>query len=217
MGTSVSSSGPSSGVRLIPPWVSDPESVSDPDTEDSSSQANGQDVGEEDEDSADVPQEAVSPLASPYRFREVNFNLNRFAESGSNDKMKRGLGQYVRKGLGGSHWASERMARTARSAGALYGVLHALRGDESPAVDLGIDKKSLAGRPVREILDRIVEALSPKDGTMGSEENRNSIFHALSRLPSRGSVGQPHCPDGQSDRCGYRTVHRRRNLSPYRT
>ena len=35
---------------------------------------------------------------------------------------------------------------------------------------------------MREILDRIVESLSPNDGTLGSEESRNSIFHALSRL-----------------------------------
>lgn len=182
MGTSVSSSGPSSGVRLVPPWVSDPDAVTEPDTNGPASPANDQDVSQTDEDNEDVPQDESSPLASPYRFREANVNLNRFAGSSSSDSLKRGIGQYVRKGLGGSHWASERMAGTTRRARALFGVLHSLSSSASSAVDLGIDTGSLSGRPAREILDRIIEALSPSDGTQDSEASRNSIFKALSRL-----------------------------------
>lgn len=160
MGTSVSSSGPRSGVPLIPPWVSDPDSGSSPNTE----------------------KETVSPVAPPYRFRGTNLNMNRFAMSGSSDHMRKGLGQYVRKGLGGSLWASRRMARTATRAGALYDALDSLRGGGTSAVELGFDVESLAGRPSREILDRIVDALSPSDGTLGVEGSRNSILNALSRL-----------------------------------
>lgn len=99
--------------------------------------------------------------------------------------MRRGLGQYVQRGLGTSRWATERMGGTARRAGALYGVLHALGSGTPLSVDLGIDTASLAGRPAREIVDRIVEALSPSDGTQDSEASRDSIFKALSRLISR--------------------------------
>ena len=117
MGTSVSSSGPSSGVQLIPPWVGD--SVSEPDTEDTPPQSDEQDAGQEDEDNANAQKEVVSPLASPYRFRGAKLNLNRFAESGSSNSLERGIGQYVRRGLGRSPWASARMASTTRRASAL--------------------------------------------------------------------------------------------------
>ena len=51
------------------------------------------------------------------------------------------------------------MASTAGKAGALYGVLQALGSGARPQVDLGIDPADLAGRPAREIVDRIAEAL----------------------------------------------------------
>ena len=182
MGTSVSSSGPSSGVRLVPPWVGDPGRDSEPISNDAASLTSDQETSQTAEENEDVSQENVSPLAPPYRFSGTNRNLNRFARTGSRNSMRKGIREYVRKGLGGSHWASERMAGTPRRARALYGVLHALSSGASPETDLGIDTESLAGRPTHEILDRIVEGLSPSDGSQDSEASRISIFNALSRL-----------------------------------
>ena len=179
MGTSVSSSGPGPGVRLVPPWVDDPN-VADP-----MFPADSQNGDQSDGDDADAPREVPPPIAPNYRFRGANTNLNRFARYGSITNLRRGLGQYVGGGLGTSRWATKRMAGTARRAGALYGVLHALSTGTPLAVDLGIDTESLAGHPAREIVDRIVEALSPSDGTQDSEVSRVSIFKALSRLISR--------------------------------
>lgn len=182
MGTSVSSSGPNSGVRLVPPWVGDPGTDSEPNFNGPASSISDQEVSQTEENIEDVSQKITSPLAPRYRFRGTNLNLNRFATTGSRDSMRKGIRQYVRKGLGGSHWASERMAGTPRRARALYGVLRALSSGVSPEPDLGIDTESLAGRPVHEILDRIIEGLSPSDGSQDSEASRNSVFHALSRL-----------------------------------
>ena len=179
MGTSISSSGPGSGVSLVPSWVSDLDAVEPTfsDAEQDVEQENGEDV--------DSRQEALTPLAPPRRFMGARINLNRFATSGSGASMERGLGQYVRKGLGGSSRASQRMAGTARKASALYGVLYALSRGTPPEVDLGIAPARLAGRSAREVVDRIAAALSPSDGTLDSEASRRSISQALCRLIRR--------------------------------
>lgn len=179
MGTSVSSTGPGPGVRLVPQWVDDAEGA------DPTSPADSQNGTQGDEDEANVRPEVPTPISPNYRFRGANSNLNQFARYGSASDMRRGLGLYVRNGLGTSRWATQRMAGTARRAGALYGVLNALSTGAPLAVDLGIDTESLAGHSAREIVDRIVEALIPTDGTQDSEASRSSLFKALSRLINR--------------------------------
>jgi len=77
------------------------------------------------------------------------------------------------------------MAGTAKRAGSLYGVLQALSNGTTPDVDLGLDPELLAGRPAREIVDRIAEALSPNDGSLDSETSRRSMSQSLSELIRR--------------------------------
>lgn len=176
MGTSASSSGPGSDVLLVPPWVSDPDIIAPtPSTDD-------QDVEQGSEDEAHVPDQMPSRLAPSRRFMGARNNLGRYGSSGFTDSLGRGLGRYVQPGLGGSRRASQRMAGTARKAGALYGVLDALSTGTTPAVDLGIDTARLAGQPARVTVDRIAEALSPSDGTQDSEASRYSISQALCEL-----------------------------------
>ena len=171
MGTSASSSGPGGGVVLVPPWVNDPEGTA----------PEPPDAGELEEAAGDADDRKQVPmeLAPARRFVGARLNLGAFAASGSRDSLKRGLGHYVSRGLGGSGRASQRMAGTARKAGQLYDVLQSLGGGIAPTVDLRIDLALLAGRTAREIVDRISEALSPSDGTLDSEASRNSISWAL--------------------------------------
>ncbi len=176
MGTSASSSGPGSGVPLIPPWVPDPEV--EPEVE-----PDGEQDPEIDEPAVQQP---VPPQVAPAgRFRGARINLGQFGGSGSEHGLRRGLGHYVRTGLGGSRNASRRMTSTARNAGALYGVLQALGSGAPPQVDLGIDPAGLAGLPAREIVDRIAEALSPSDGTLDAEASRTSISWAMCEFMRR--------------------------------
>ena len=177
MGTSVSSAGPGGGVRLVPPWVSDPDAA-EPTLPDD---VQGEDQ-RRDEDEREPLQKEPSPIAPSLRFGGASTNFSRFARRGSSEDMRRALGQYVRKGLGTSHWATQRMAGTVRKAVTFYGILNSLSSGTPPSVDLGIDTVSLAGRPVREIMDRIVESLSPSEGTLDSDASRNSITNALRGL-----------------------------------
>ena len=128
MGTSASSSGPGSGIPLVPPWVSDPD-VADT-TPSADDQGPGQEVANDGE-----PAQAQTEIAPAGRFKGTRTNLGRFAGSGSADSLERGLGQYVRTGLGGSRRASQRMAGTTRKAGALYRTLHSLSSGAPPPVD----------------------------------------------------------------------------------
>lgn len=176
MGTSASSSGPGSGVSLIPPWVPEPEI--DPEIV-----PEGEQNPEIDEPA--VPQPALPQVAPAGRFRGARINLGRFADSGSQGGLGRGLGHYARSGLGGSRIAARRMASTARNAGALYSVLRGLGSGAPPQVDLSIDPAGLAGLPAREIVDRIAEALSPSDGTLDAEASRTSISWAMCEFMRR--------------------------------
>ena len=176
MGTSGSSTGPGSGVHLIPPWVSDPEIQ--PSTEPGDDQ-------QPDEDTPETLPEASPQIAPMGRFRGARTELGDFARSNSDYSLRQGVGHYVRTGLGGSRNASRRMAGTARRAGALYGVLQDLSGGRTPPAHPDLDPAHLVGRHAREIVDRIAEALSPSDGTQDSEAGRHSISQALSELIRR--------------------------------
>jgi hypothetical protein len=97
--------------------------------------------------------------------------------------MHRGLGHYVKRGLGGSNTAARRSGGTARTAGTLYGVLS---GEPSVAVPgETLDRNVLAGQTVGQVISAIVEAVRPVDGTTDSERSRNAIRDSLSELLER--------------------------------
>src|SRR5438046_2987996 len=116
MGTSASSSGAPSGVPMVPPWVPD------------APPADGQDGGDETPDQPTLsppPAPASPPLPVPIapagRFGPSRISLGQYARSGSADDMRRGLGHYVGKGLGGGGTATRRFGGTATTAGSIYG------------------------------------------------------------------------------------------------
>jgi len=178
MGTSVSSNGPGSGVSLVPPWVpSDDHETPEDATDDNSPE------GTEDPNTEDGQDSTL--LAPERRFKAARTSLGNFSRTGSSNSLKKGLGHYVRFGLGGTRRATQRMEGTARKTSVLYGVLDALRSGTVPPVDLGIDPITLSGQPARAIADRIAQAISPSDGTQDAEASRTSISLALTELTRR--------------------------------
>jgi hypothetical protein len=95
--------------------------------------------------------------------------LGDFARSGDGRDMPRSLGHYVRTGYGGSATATRRFGGTAATAGAL--------GGGSP-----LDPALLASRNAQEMMDAVVEAVRPLDGTQDAEAERAAIRDALSEL-----------------------------------
>lgn len=183
MGTSQSSGGPAGGVSLVPPWVPDPsESPADASTGDP---AEGDDQQDPAQGAAtQPPPPKPSPIAPKARFRDARRSLGDWARSGGSARLRRGLGHYVQSGLGGASTAARRMGGTARNAGALYGALDSLRSGDAAAPE-GIDPAALAGRPAREAIDFIAQAISPTDGTQDAEASRDSVCAALRELVTR--------------------------------
>lgn len=187
MGTSQSSNGSPSGVPMVPPWVPDiPLSVAPPVVlppigtapETTPNQALP-------ESSAPTEPRQPIPVAPSGRFGSARRNLGDYAHSGDRNGMKRGLGQYVKKGYGGSTTATRRFGGTAQTANALYSALSG--GTNNPYATPGspLDPVLMEGRSADEVMDAVVEAIRPVDGTQDAEASRTAIKDALSEVLAR--------------------------------
>ena len=180
MGTSASSKGPGGGVPLVPPWV--PPLPGAPGAAPTPTQAAPGTPSSPVTAPVTAPLTSPSPLAPPRRFGGARASLGRFARSGNHDDLKSGLGHYVRTGYGGGQQAARRMAGTARTAGAIYGVFDALRSGQAPIALPTISPAALAGRPAREVMDVIADAIRPIDGTQDAEASRQAMDGAVADL-----------------------------------
>lgn len=180
MGTSQSSGGPGSGVPMVPAWVDNPPaeapSGDTPDATDNAEEAEG----ESDQQAAPPP-----PIAPERRWLGVRRNLGDYAKTGDTGAMQRGFGQYVRKGYGGAALATRRMGGTAATAGSLANALASLSGTQAAEPGSTLDATVLAGRSADEIMDAVVEAVRPVDGTQDAEASRAAIRDALAELLTR--------------------------------
>lgn len=180
MGTSQSSEGPGSGVSMVPPWTPAP-----PTDEASGNEPEGGDAPADDGAAPQLPPPKVASLAPPARFLGVRRALGDFARSGDGHDMRRGIGHYVRTGYGGSATMTRRFGGTAATAGALGGVLARVAGGQSAEPGSPLDPALLAGRNVQEVMDAVVEAVRPVDGTLDAEAERAAIREALTELLTR--------------------------------
>lgn len=197
MGTSQSSDGAPSGVPMVPSWA-DAAGGGAPGEESpggvSPSPADGAGEGPDarpaggDEPAAspaERPAPAPVPIAPAGRFSGARRSLGSFARSGSARAMRRGLGQYVRSGYGAAGTAARRFGGTAASAERLHGALSALAAGETSTPGGQLDPVLLAGLSAQEVLDALVEAVRPIDGTQDAEAGRAAMRDALSELLTR--------------------------------
>ena len=183
MGTSKSSTGPGPGVPLLPPWVPDPLPPATPADADGDYDTNGQDQQAQPAQPASVL--GPVPAAPAARFGPARTSFGRFARTGSAHDMRKGLGHYARKGYGGGATAARRMGGTALTAGALFGALSSAAAGQAVAAGSPFDPALLAGSSADEIMDALVEAVRPVDGTQDAEAGRAAIRNALSELLGR--------------------------------
>lgn len=189
MGTSQSSSGSPSNVPMVPPWVPDAPPA-DADGHPDGAEGNGNDGDAGLPDGSPLPEPPPPPvqpvpLAPRGRFGPARTSLGRFARTGTKDDMRRGVGHYVRKGLGGAPTAARRFGGTANTAGALYDALSALAEGRSPEAGNPLDPALLQGRSADDVMDAVVEALRPIDGTQDTEASRDAMNDALAELLGR--------------------------------
>lgn len=174
MGTSQSSSGPAAGVALVPPWAADLPFESEPE----SPSTGPSDT--EPNDAADPPSDPVtSPVAIPGRFRDARRSLGSFARGGDTAALRRAVGHYVSSGYGGASTMGRRLAATSATASRLGGVVTSGRSPDG--TDLR-DQVLAYGADANRIVDAIVEAVRPVDGTQDAEASRRAVSDALSDL-----------------------------------
>lgn len=170
---------------MVPPWVPDAPL---PELPDAAEPPSSESPGDADPQSPNLNgQDSYSPIpiAPSGRFSGVRRSLGDFARSGDRAEMRRGLGRYVRSGYGGSATAARRMGGTASTAGALYGALKDLSSGQAAPAGSALDPAILSGRSAQEVIDAVVEAVRPVDGTQDSEVSRLSIREALTELLTR--------------------------------
>ena len=178
MGTSSSSSGSPSGTPMVPPWVPDPVPLPGDGPGDDNATPPDDDAPDQ---VAPLPAQPV-PIAPPARFGGARLRLGSFARTGSADDMRKSVGHYARKGLGGGGTAVRRLGGTAHTAGTLFGALSAAAAEQASGPGNELDPAVLAGRSADEVMSAVVEAVRPADGTQDGEASRAAIGKALSEV-----------------------------------
>ena len=199
MGTSQSSKGPLGGVPMVPPWVPDAVPAAEPPADDGAAPPVGTQADQPGIDLAASaaapapinPAPAISPIAPAARFRGARRSLGTFARSGDATDMRRGLGHYVRGGYGGARTAVSRFGGTAATAGGLYNALSSVAAGQAAAPGSALDPVLLSGRSARQVIDVIVQAVRPADGTQDAEASRAAIRDAMSELLTKFEEADP--------------------------
>lgn len=182
MGTSQSSNGSPSGVPMVPPWVPDIPFPGNPAEENPNSTPH---EGENQEGQTVTEPRQPITIAPAGRFGNSRRSLSEFSNSGGNDSMRRGVGRYIRGGYGGSATATRRFNGTAQTANALNSALYGGASSQFTVAGGQLDPVLMTGRSADEIMDAVVEAVRPIDGTQDTEASRTAIKDALSEVLTR--------------------------------
>ncbi|MEQ7665605.1 Qat anti-phage system associated protein QatB [Xanthomonas nasturtii] len=126
--------------------------------------------------------DAPSPQAQPQRWTGVRRNLGDFARNGDGRSLRRAVKHYVRSGYGGAATASRRMSSTGSTANALGNALAGLGAGGFAQTGTPLERSLLTGRSAEEVMDRVVDAVRPVDGTQDAEASRAAIRDALTDL-----------------------------------
>lgn len=110
---------------------------------------------------ADVDSAGPGPAPESDRFRGFRTALGRYVGSSDPSYLTKALRHYTRSSTGGSTVGPRRFGAMAQVGGGLFGVLDQLRTNPAKAP---VDLRALSGRPTREAIDAIVEALVPENG-----------------------------------------------------
>lgn len=119
----------------------------------------------------------TAPIAELGRFGPARRNIGNFMGDGESSSLRKGVGQYIKKGYGGSKIATSRMAGTVQKASTFFDALNS-----STQNGQAIDPLLLSGKSADEIMDAIVEVVAPIDGTQDTEASRESVKSALCEL-----------------------------------
>lgn len=178
MGTSSSSSGPGAGVPFDPPWLSSVSAEVGAPLELISGEPSQPEQNPQQAESAVRPME----IAPPGRFGNARRYLGKYVSSGDRGSLKKALGSYSRKGMGGASNVANRM-RTSTSAGAgLFNFLQGVRDSSDTRVRDWVNQLTSKNLSAYEIADEIINLIVSTGGSPEEESCRDSMAQAISDL-----------------------------------
>lgn len=170
---------------MVPPWTPAPPGSGPPAGEPPGDKDAPRPESATTQAAAAAPPSQTSQLAPAARFLGARRSLGAFARTGAKRDLQRGLGHYVRTGYGGSGTALRRFGGTAATAAALDAALASVTAGRPEVPSAHLDRALLVGRSAQEVMDAVVEAVRPIDGTQDAESARAAIRDALSDLLTR--------------------------------
>lgn len=124
---------------------------------------------------ADVDGSGPGPKPEENRFKSFRTHLGRFVGSGDGQQLQKALRSYAQSATGGSAVGPRRFGAIAQAGAGLFGTLNQLRTDPANAP---VTLAALTGRPTREVIDALVDALVPDNGD--ADRIRSALNEALS-------------------------------------
>jgi hypothetical protein len=186
MGTSQNNDGPGKGLPFVPSWTPPLPSVPSPSLPPEQDDWLPDQDNVVPEDGADAvdnlkPVPFIPPrLAPPGRFGGARRSLSDYTNSGSRSSLRKSLREYVRHGYGGAKTTTARFGGTVAVANLLGNMLEATAESRGHADSGVLDTALWQGRSASEVMDALVEAVRPVDGTQDAEAERASIRSSLS-------------------------------------
>lgn len=178
MGTSSSSSGPGAGVPFDPPWLNSVASEVGAPLE----QISGE--GSQPMQNPLQAEPVVQPVgvAPPRRFGNARRYMGEYVSSGDRSSLKKALGSYSRKGMGGASNVASRM-RASTSAGAgLFNFLQGVRDSSDTRIRDWVNQLTAKNLSAYEVADEIIDQVIFTGGSLEEESCRDSMAQAISDL-----------------------------------
>lgn len=124
---------------------------------------------------ADVDGAGPGPKPNENRFKSFRTHLGKFVANGDGQQLRKALHSYASSSTGGSSVGPRRFGAVAQAGAGLFGTLNQLRTNAS---DAPVNLAALAGRPTREVINALVDALVPENGD--ADRIRTALNEALS-------------------------------------
>lgn len=175
MGTSSSSSGPGPGVPFDPPWL---DSVS---SEIGSPLEQISDNGAQQKQQAE-PVVQSTKVAPPRRFGSARRYMREYAKSGDKDALKKSLGSYSRKGMGGASNVASRMRASISAGAGLFEFLQGVRDSSDAGVRDWVSQLTSKNLSAYEVADEIIDQVISTGGSLEEESCRDSMAQAMSEF-----------------------------------
>jgi hypothetical protein len=177
MGTSSSSSGPKSGVPLIPSWRSpipvetEPQPVRNPGN-----------IPQPENDSEQLdPNEAVK-ISPARRFSNARKYLGEYAKNGDRNALRKALGSYSRIGMGGAANIARRMHTSIAVGAGLFNFLQKARENPDIRIREWVAQLGLKNLTASEVADEIINQIISTGGSLDEESCRDSMAQAMADL-----------------------------------